>query len=83
MGNCVLFGMVRLMQWGLATSCAVFQEPDMLVLKLHKERDRFLLKDGETVLLEGISRQQLLKLLPRLKSKGFVVDNVAMLFGKL
>ncbi|HIJ83187.1 MAG: hypothetical protein HW380_1622 [Magnetococcales bacterium] len=55
----------------------------MLVLKLHKERDRFLLKDGETVLLEGISRQQLLKLLPRLKSKGFVVDNVAMLFGKL
>lgn len=54
----------------------------MPVLKLHKDRDRFLLKDGDTVLLEGISRQQLLKLLPRLKSRGFVVDNVATLLGK-
>ncbi|MBF0419431.1 MAG: hypothetical protein HQL78_04620 [Magnetococcales bacterium] len=55
----------------------------MPVLKLHKDRDRFLLKDGDTVLMEGISRQQLLKLLPRLKSRGFIVDNVAFLLGKL
>ena len=55
----------------------------MPVLKLHKERDRFLLKNGDTVLLEGISRQQLLKLLPRLKSRGFTVDNVALLQGKV
>ncbi|MEO5326920.1 MAG: hypothetical protein H7829_01620 [Magnetococcus sp. THC-1_WYH] len=54
----------------------------MPVLILQKQRDRFLLKEGETVLLEGISRQQLLKMLPRLRSRGFVVDNVALLLGK-
>lgn len=51
----------------------------MLVLTLVRKNGEFQLHEKGTTLIEGISRAQLMSLLPRLEAKGFHVDGTSTL----